>query len=124
VQRSRQSSGIGDIVLISLPYNREAKVAATAKNYDAKTHQPGNVVGISVYDSLEALNGDLVQVSLLDDNAVPVYHFPNGTAGGDTVYSWNGSIPADSRWTIRVTVTGATATTPDVSFLFRPRGKA
>ena len=110
--------------MISLPYNKEAKVAATAKNYNASIHQPGNIVGISVYDAGEALNGTLVQVSLLDENAVSVYHFPQGIAGGDTVYSWNGSVPVNNGWTVRVTVTGETATTPDVGFLFRPVGKA
>jgi hypothetical protein len=111
-------------MIISLPYNKGAKVAATAKNYDAKLDKPGTIVGLSVYDSSEALNGDLIQVSLLDENAVAVYHFPDGIAGGDTVYSWNGAIPANSKWTIRITVTGATATTPDVGFLVRPRGQA
>jgi hypothetical protein len=109
---------------ISVPYETTAKTAATATNYDAVIEQPCNVVAVSVYDSGEALNGTLVQASLLDTNSIAVFHFPDGVAGGDTVYSWNGSVPARRKWVIRVTLTGATASDAIVRTLVRPRGKA
>jgi hypothetical protein len=106
------------------PAQTGAKTAATAKNYDAKIDRPCNIVGISVYDSEEQLNGDLVLVSLLDSAGETTFNFPSGAAGGDTVYCWTGSVPANHLWTVRVNVTGPTATTPVVGVLWRPRGQA
>jgi len=111
-------------VFPALPYETAAKAAATARDYDAKVTKPCNIVGISVYDSGEQLNGDLLLVSMLDENATTIFNFPTGAAGGDTVYSWNGSIPAEKNYVVRVNIIGPTATSPIIRVMWRPRGQA
>jgi hypothetical protein len=108
----------------TLPAQSAAKAASTAKDYAFTIERPGNIVGISVHDSGENLNADEVLVKLADSADTVIFNFPSGAAGGTTVYSWNGSIPVDKNFTLTVTVTGPTATTPNVNAMFRPRGQA
>lgn len=95
----------------------KSKVAATATNFDFKMRGYGALAGFSIADPDEGLNATKAQVILRDSHGRTRYTWETKLMGGDTIYEWDGYVPANETDIFRITLTGAGATAPVITVL-------
>lgn len=95
----------------------KSKVAATASNFDFKMRGYKAVGGFSIADPDEAINATKAQVILRDSHGGTRYTWETKLMGGDTIYEWDGYVPANESDVLRVILTGAGATAPVITVL-------